>query len=142
MAVRGNPRDPPLSHIWPRAPNPDGEFWSALKAVERDRADNWSAADVAARMDFCLRTAYAHGTSAVRTHLDSVDPQIAISWPVAAKMRELWRGRIELQAAPLFSIEFAFDSAHMAAIEQALEASGFKILGAVTFMIPSGLAWK
>ena len=31
--------------------------------------------------------------------------------------RERWRGRIELQAVPLFMIDFAHDSAHMARIE-------------------------
>ena len=55
-----------------------------------------------ARMEFCLRTAYAHGTAAIRTHIDSIGPQTRISWPVVAEARERWRGRIDLQAAPLF----------------------------------------
>jgi cytosine deaminase len=58
-------------HIWPRRPNPDGTFPSALAAVASDRAANWSAEDVRRRMDFSLRCAYAHGTSLIRTHLDS-----------------------------------------------------------------------
>ena len=49
-------------------------------------------------MDFSLRCAYAHGTRAMRTHLDSVAPQDEISWPVFETIREKWRGRIELQA--------------------------------------------
>ena len=48
-------------------------------------------------MDFSLRCAYAHGTAALRTHLDSIPPQDAISWPVFEEMRERWKGRIELQ---------------------------------------------
>src|SRR5579871_1991950 len=94
-------------HIWRRTPNPTGEFATALKAVIEDRTARWSAADVDARMEFALRCAYAHGTSAIRTHIDSVGAQTRISWPVFAAARERWRGRIELQGTPLFGIDFA-----------------------------------
>ena len=98
-------------HIWPRAANPDGSFMGALEAVQADRSANWTAADVAARMEFSLRTAYAHGTAAIRTHLDSIPPQPAISWPVFSDLREKWRGRIELQAVSLIStLDFAGDT--------------------------------
>ena len=50
-------------HIWPRRRNPDGTFVGALEAVRFDRETRWSAADVARRMDFSLRAAYAHGTA-------------------------------------------------------------------------------
>ncbi|MCC7049507.1 MAG: cytosine deaminase [Alphaproteobacteria bacterium] len=92
-------------HIWPRAENPDGTFDGAINAVLRDREANWSARDVAARMDFGLRASYAHGTVAVRTHIDSQPAQAAISWPVFAAMREQWRGRIELQAVTIIMVE-------------------------------------
>jgi cytosine/creatinine deaminase len=98
-------------HIWPRARNPDGSFMGALETVHADRAANWTAADVAARMDFSLRCAHAHGTAAIRTHLDSLLPQPAISWPVFSEMREKWRGRIELQAVSLIStLDFVGDT--------------------------------
>ena len=124
------------AHIWRRAPNPTGNFADALMAVEKDREANWSARDVAARMEFSLKAAYAHGTAAIRTHIDSIGPQTPISWPVIGEARERWRGRIELQAVPLFLIEFALDEAHMAGIESALDAHGSKILGAVTRVDP------
>jgi cytosine/creatinine deaminase len=123
-------------HIWKRAPNPTGDFAGALKAVEDDRSSNWTAADVARRMDFCLRSAFAHGTSAIRTHIDSVGPQTRISWPVVAEARERWRGRIDLQAVPLFAIDLALDEAHMADIEAMLGAHGSGVLGAVTYEVP------
>lgn len=88
-------------HIWPRSPNPDGSFDGALRTVGEDRQANWSAEDVAARMDFALRCAYAHGTRAIRTHIDSISPQDGISWPVFEDMRAKWQGRIALQAACL-----------------------------------------
>lgn len=123
-------------HIWRRAPNPTGAFGDALRAVAADREAHWSAEDVARRMDFALRGAYAQGTRAVRTHIDSIGAQIEVSWPVFAAMRERWRGRIELQGAPLFPVDHAFDEAHMAKIEAMIEAHGSKLLGAVTFMVP------
>ena len=35
-----------------------------------DREANWSRDDVAKRMDFALRCAFAQGTGALRTHMD------------------------------------------------------------------------
>jgi cytosine/creatinine deaminase len=124
-------------HIWPRKRNPVGDFPSALAATIEDRAANWSAADVAARMEFSLRSAYAHGTTAIRTHIDSVGPQTRISWPVLAEVRDRWRGRIDLQASPLFVVELASDPSHMAEVEAMLDAHGTGILGAVTRMAPN-----
>lgn len=122
--------------IWRRQPNPDGSFAGALQAVATDRAAHWSAADVMARIEFGLACAYAHGTTAMRTHIDSLGPQIAISWPVVAQLREKWADKVALQATPLFGVPFALDDAHMAELEAALERFGSNILGAVTYMVP------
>ena len=92
-------------HIWPRAANPDGTFMGALTTVAEDRESRWSAEDVRRRMDFSLRCAWAHGTRAIRTHLDSIPPQDDISWPVWAELRAEWAGRIDLQASALVGIE-------------------------------------
>ncbi|HEY1885454.1 MAG TPA: cytosine deaminase [Roseiarcus sp.] len=123
-------------HIWRRKRNPVGDFPSALAATIEDRSANWTAADVAARMEFSLRCAYAHGTAALRTHIDSVGAQTRISWPVFAEARDRWRGRIELQASPLFTLDHVADAAHMADIEAMVEAHGTGILGAVTRTVP------
>ncbi|MDE3175929.1 MAG: cytosine deaminase [Pseudomonadota bacterium] len=123
-------------HIWRRAPNSSGAFADAVQTTARDRATRWSAADVAARMEFALRCAYANGTRAMRTHLDSVRPQAAISFPVFAALRERWRGRVELQASPLFGVDVLFEPGHLETIEAIVEAHGSKLLGAVTYMIP------
>jgi len=92
-------------HIWQRAPNPDGTFRAAQRAVADDRAARWRDEDVARRMEFGLRCSYAHGTRAVRTHLDSQGPQAAISWPVMRAMRKAWMGRVEMQATVLVPID-------------------------------------
>ncbi|MEM6460371.1 MAG: cytosine deaminase [Pseudomonadota bacterium] len=122
-------------HIWPRAANPDGSFTGALETVEDDRRAQWSADDVEARMEFALKCAYAYGTKAMRTHLDSLPPQETISWPVFKTVRERWKGRIELQAACLFGIDCARDEAWFdQLVDRVSEAGG--VLGAVTYMVP------
>jgi cytosine deaminase len=123
-------------HIWPRKPNPDGTFPSALDAVAADREANWSATDVRRRMDFALRTAYAHGTALIRTHIDSLKPQHRISWPVFAELRERWADRIELQGVPLFGIDEILDDAWASEMIAEVLRHGTGILGAVTYMIP------
>ena len=89
-------------HIWPRRPNADGTWETALSGSLADTAERWSASDVERRMDFSLRCAYAHGTAAIRTHIESAPPQHDVSWPVFEAMRDRWAGRIELQAVALF----------------------------------------
>jgi len=122
-------------HIWPRKPNPDGTFMGALNAAGADRVARWSAEDLAKRMDFSLRSAYAHGTRALRTHLDSVPPQEEISWPVFETMREKWRGRIELQAACLLGIEGVRDKKWFEKLAKRV-AVAKGVLGVVTYMVP------
>src|SRR5580700_2406696 len=121
-------------HIWGRTRNLDGSFASALLACKTDRA-NWTAEDIRARMRFGLACAYAHGTAAIRTHIDSIDAQTRISWPVFAELREEWRGRIALEGSPLFSIDRALDDNAMRDIEWAVRECG-AMLGAVTYRVP------
>jgi cytosine deaminase len=92
-------------HIWPRAWNPDGTHLAAVTTVKADREANWTTHDVAARMEFSLRCAYAHGTVAIRTHLDSAGDQLDISWPVFRQKRAEWAGRIALQAVALVPLD-------------------------------------
>ena len=111
------------SQIWSRAPNPDGTSDSARLAVAADRTARWSAADVRRRMEFALRSAFAHGTRAIRTHLDSFPPQHAISFGVFRELRAAWAGRIELQAVNLCSVGVLGDEAAFGAIADEVAAS-------------------
>src|SRR6516162_560516 len=90
---------------WFRVPNPSGRWQDALALVAKDRETRWSAEDVAARMDFSLRCAFVYGTAAVRTHIDSMGAQGEISWPVVARMRDRWTGRIALQGVSLAMLD-------------------------------------
>lgn len=122
-------------HIWPRAANPDGTFMGALNTVASDRAANWSADDVRARMDFSLRCAFAHGTRAIRTHLDSIPPQHEISWPVFREMRSEWADRIALQAACLVGCEHVEEDGSFSRTADIVAESG-GVLGMVAYPIP------
>lgn len=88
-------------HIWPRSENPDGSFMGAMMAAGADRDAYWDRDDLWPRMDFALRCAYAHGTNALRTHLDCPPDQAAISFATFADVRAAWAGRIALQAVSL-----------------------------------------
>jgi cytosine deaminase len=96
-------------HIFARAPNPDGTIAGARATTMADREANWSAEDVRARMEFALCCAFAHGTAALRTHLDCYGKQTSISWPVLAGVREKWKSRIALQAVSNYPLFFALD---------------------------------
>lgn len=121
-------------HIWPRCPNPDGSFDGAIMSVRRDTAANWSAEDLWARMNFSLRSAYAYGTCAMRTHLDSHPPQDGISWPVFEELRNAWAGRIDLQAACLVACHYATSNAFETTADLVHKAGG--VLGMVTYPNP------
>jgi cytosine/creatinine deaminase len=120
-------------HIWHRAQNPNGTHLGARNAVMADRDANWSAEDVAKRMDFALRCAFTHGTGALRTHIDSYPKQTPISWPVFAEMREQWKGRIALQAVSLCPMDVVNDEPMFRALVETVVKHG-GILGGLTFM--------
>ena len=122
-------------HIWPRAANPDGTFMGALTTVGADRAANWSSRDVRTRMEFSLQCAMAHGTSAIRTHLDSLAPQDVISWPVFRELRSEWAGRIELQAASLIGCDSLDNIARDYAATADIVAESGGALGMVTYPV-------
>lgn len=93
-------------HIWPRAANRDGSIETARATTRADTLAHWNAEDIAARFDFALRCAYAHGTAAIRTHLDCLVPgQAAVAFGVFGAMRDRWAGRIALQAAALVPMD-------------------------------------
>ncbi|WP_246252165.1 cytosine deaminase [Ancylobacter pratisalsi] len=122
--------------IWTRAPNQDGSFDGAMAAVAADRAAHWTEEDIARRFDFALRCAYAHGTCAIRTHLDSDGERGAIAWRVFARMREAWKGRIELQGVGLIAIDAVLDDAVFTPLVEQIRAHG-GLLGSYTYGTPN-----
>ena len=121
-------------HIWGRAPNPDGSFAGALDTVAADRGANWSPDDVRRRIEFSLRCAHAHGTRAIRTHLDSLPPQDEITWPVFRELQSDWAGRIDLQAACLIGCDgWSDDSGPFGHTADLVADTKGGVLGMVTY---------
>jgi cytosine/creatinine deaminase len=123
------------SHISSRRANPDGTFAAAIEVARRDRKECWSAEDIRRRMDFSLRTAYAHGIALLRTHIDSFPLHYSASWPIFCELKEEWAGRIELQAVSLYSIDAILDEDFRAELSKIHRRYG-GTLGATTFPVP------
>ena len=113
------------AHIIPRAANPGGTLDVARSSTRADTIARWRAEDVEARFEFALKTAYAHGTSAIRTHIDCfAEGQATISFGVFQRLRERWAGRIELQAVSLVSPDLYQDVANAAVIDVVADTGG------------------
>lgn len=120
-------------HILPRASNPDGTFEGALNSVREDHA-YWTKDEVHARAEFSLRAAYAHGTRAIRTHVDSIGEQTYNSWAALTELRTAWAGKIDLQMVSLVPCEF-FDTPEYTEVADHV-ASVNGILGFVSYPTP------
>jgi cytosine deaminase len=88
------------THTWHRAPNRTGTFLGALESLHQDHA-LWTREDLLKRADFALRCAWAHGTRAIRTHVDTGPEGSEVSHATMAELRANWAGKIELQTVPL-----------------------------------------
>jgi cytosine deaminase len=95
-------------HSVARSPNVDGTFNNARLGAMADRP-NWTAPDLRRRIGFGLRTAHAHGVSAIRTHLDTYADTVDRSWSVLREMRAEWAGKVDLQAVSLCPLETLMD---------------------------------
>jgi len=111
------------TEIWPRAANPTGDLEGAGVAASADREAHWSEADIEARFRFGVACAYAHGTVAMRTHIDSFWPHAKNGWAVFRRLREEWTGRIALQGVSLCPLE-RFDGEDGAALADLVAESG------------------
>ena len=121
------------AHIWPRQANPSGTFGAAITAVRQDYA-HWSAAELRRRMDFALRCSHAHGSQALRTHLDSLGDWAKTSWAVFDDLRRHWAGRLTLQAVALVGMEVYDTPAAADLANWVAEAGG--LLGGVIYPQP------
>ena len=124
-------------HIWPRSPNPDGTFGGALDTVRQDTARQdtvrrWDFEDVYRRAEFGLKCSYAHGTQAIRTHLDAFDEQGEISFKAFRQLRDEWQGRMSLQAVCLVTLDYFLTKKGEDLADLVAESDG--ILGGVALM--------
>ncbi len=120
-------------HTWLRSPNATGTFDAAVAAAQADQR-YWSAEDLYTRMEFGLRCSYAHGTQAVRTHLDSFGSQAQVSYAVFDRLRREWADRIALQAACLVGIDYYARPEGLALVDTVAQYGG--ILGGLIYPQP------
>lgn len=118
-----------------RSPNPDGTFDGASQSAGADHQTFQSAEDIRRRAEFALKTAFARGTAAVRSHVDANPETFDRNFGVMCSLAEEWRGRLELQLCPftgLFSGAEWFET--LAAAAAAKRTSGVLSI----FVPPSG----
>lgn len=120
------------SHLGRRVQNPDRTLLGAVGATRGDHA-NWTEEDLRGRATFALRCAYAHGTSAMRSHLDALGPQSGAVWRVMTELRREWAARIGLQFVAMAPIGFYLDDGAAAFAARAAEHGA--LLGGVTKLI-------
>jgi cytosine deaminase len=88
-------------HTWDRSPGVHSDFWESLGILAADSA-RWGEEDVYRRAEFALRSTWAHGTVALRSHLDTSGTVGAGSHAAIGRLRSEWRGRVEIQTVSLF----------------------------------------
>ncbi len=120
-------------HIWERSLNSDGTFNSALNTVKNDY-QNWQLEDVYRRMEFAIRCSYAHGTKAIRTHIDSFGEQADISLSAIEILKQEWADKITLQPVSLVTLDYFQSDRGVALADQIKDIDG--ILGGVAYMHP------
>jgi cytosine deaminase len=92
------------AYSWTQFPNREGTLEGALEANMRE-AQQRSVEQVLERGERALNQAWRHGLRAVRSHIDSLGPAGQASWEALLKLRQRWRGRVELQLVALVALD-------------------------------------
>ncbi|MEM7427473.1 MAG: cytosine deaminase [Pseudomonadota bacterium] len=91
--------------VWARSPNRTGRFEDASVAARDDAARYQTREDFRARAQFALETAHAHGTRAIRSHVDAGKGTLDDAMAVLGELAVDWAGRIDLQLCPFTGLE-------------------------------------
>jgi cytosine deaminase len=121
------------TNTMPRCSCSDCTMSGALQCELCDRP-RWTRDDMATRLNFSLRCAFAHGTAAMRCHLDGVQPDnpelTADTYAVFDEARAKWRGKVAFQGvANLFLPLWANPSIADKHVAEAVKHDGV-VLGA------------
>lgn len=123
------------SHTAPRIGLYSHSLALSVAASGRDRS-RWTDQDLRRRMAFSLGTAWAHGTRAMRSHIDWVRADTPDAWRVATELRAEWAGRVELQLVSICPLPLFEERAAGAAVARTL-AQGSGVLGASVHPVPN-----
>jgi cytosine/creatinine deaminase len=99
-----------------------GDLFTAIERMAQHR-DGWSAGHIHTRMERALREAYAHGTRALRTHLDWMGAATPVSLGVFESLRNAWRDKLTLQCVSLTPIDVFADAQVGATIARTVAAA-------------------
>ncbi|MGD2180034.1 cytosine deaminase [Lusitaniella coriacea] len=122
------------AHIWERSRNPDCTFERAIASCQKDAKKYWNPEDLYRRMEFVLKCSYAHGTQALRTHLDILDAPESESLAVFQQLQTEWRDRITLQVVSLVTLDYFQSPQGVLLADKIAEMGG--ILGGVAYLNP------
>jgi len=120
-------------HTTERSPNLQGDFETALTTIYDDK-QYWYQEELFTRMDFGLKCSYAHGTIAVRTHLDSVGKDAHITWENLAQLQKKWQGKLIIQGVSLVSLDYFLTPEGKNLADKVAKFNG--ILGGVAYQNP------
>ena len=121
-------------HIWERSPNLNGTFDDAVTTVQRDAEKYWQPEELYRRMEFGIKCSYAHGTKAIRTHLDYFGEQGEVNWKVFQDLQQTWRDRVLLQGVTLVLLDYWQTDPGVTLADKISEVDG--ILGGVAYPCP------
>lgn len=86
--------------VWARSANADGSFKSASMAAHADAARHQDQGDIERRAAFQLAAAHAHGTQAIRSHVDGDQQIFDAAFEALSGLSNAWEGRLALQLCP------------------------------------------
>ena len=112
-----------------------GDLAAAITRSAAHRA-TWTPEDLRRRMARAREDAWSCGTRAMRTHLDWVSAEPPVALAVFEQLRDLWRGRVELQAVALVPLDLWAEApvAQRIAEQVAVAAAGGTVtLGAFVY---------
>lgn len=121
--------------VWGRTQNRDGSFYGALDASAHDGSVNFCADDMRARARFILDCAVAHGTSALRTHVDAARHKLDVAFGVLSELAQEYRDHLHLQLAPFTGI--GEDRDFLEHVAQLACSSNSGVLSAFVFRDPA-----
>lgn len=102
---------------------PVGDLLSAIDAMAVYK-QSWTRQSLANRVEFSLRSAYAYGVRAMRSHVDFSLENAPFIWEVMTAAQTQWRGRIDLQCSPLAGIPNYEDPSFVVAVSAAAAQQG------------------
>lgn len=118
---------------WNRAPNSDGTFDQAIRAIRAD-AQRWSTEDLYQRINFGLCCSYAHGTKAIRTHFDAFGDMAKTALTVLQQLQQEWHNRLTIQAVCLVPLDYYLTPEATELADLVAEAGA--LLGGVAYQTP------